>query len=660
MQSITLPFGSIGLDRLTGEMAARPGSLRDARNVIMRGSKIEVRRGMVVTATLPEQGGASCTHIPLLAPMRFERVGVAVGYYEVTRELHLYRLTGKGENPVHVGLLFTLDDDAQEPPALHAAEVGGKLYIAHDEPLQSRRAATYVYDPLGSEALRVLEAALDSAGTAPMRFRGVIAWHGYLVGWGFASATQNRPEIVRVSLPGEPDRWDSEHYFLAGTRGDPVLSVRPAGGHLLVRKASETYRIHGSSHLDFGILPLHSLSGTLGHRLSIELDGRLYDWSAEGPVLYTGTVEPGRLEVPLDLKGPQPTGFEDLDYTDGFVQYHVGDKIVEWVFGPVSFCLDLDSGQWSYGESPVVRAAGALLYSGVSLADDLDQPPAGHPANLVVRPGATRAELEWENVDAEEGTTAEVWLRPAGGAWYLAAQEPVPDKSSTTLTQLAFPVTYDVAVRYRRGGRYGIGYESQNPFEWPAVSRTTFTTLLETPGIASLEWARLSASTERVRVTVEPADPGVSHQIIRDSNVIGTIPPGQTVYDDTAITGETTHSYRVRAVTGVHESAPSDPMSVWTGPTAQPSNAYHTTMEEGCAPGRIAYDVTWVPGDPTLETQVLVEGVAVRMMPPGSTSVTDVCAPGPEADPQIALRHAVESYGVYDYSPQTNTIQEPL
>lgn len=662
MPSLVLPFGTAGLDRFSGEVVARPGSLRDARNVFVRGGRIEARSGMVVTATLPDQGGAACTHIPLLAPVRFERVAVAVGYYEATRELHLYRLTGEGESPTHIGLLFTLDAQAESPPRLHADEVGGRLFIAHDEPLQSRRAATYVYDPLGTSNLYALEASLSDAGQAPVRFRGVLAWHGYLVGWGFASATENRPEVVRVSLPGQPDSWDADHYFLAGTRGDPVLSVRPAGGHLLVRKASQTYRIHGSSHLDFGILPLHSLSGTLGHQLSIEIDGRLYDWSAEGPVLYTGVAEPGRLEEPLNLRGEQPEDFEGIDHTDGYVQYHVGLRVVEWVFGTRSFCLDLGSGQWSYGESSFSRASGALLYSGTSLADDLDEAPTGFPTNVAADPRATTATISWDNSGTDGNETAEVWLREDGGEWYLAAQVAVSGASQQATVgeddPLVVGADYEAAVRFRRGGRYTPGYESSDPSEWPVSARTTFTTLLEAPTLDSLEWSRASSVSERIRVRFTPADSRVSHDVLRDGVAIVRLEPGIDFYDDYDITGETEHEYRVRAVAGIYESAPSNALTQWAGPEPPPSNATYTdtTVSCGGSGSNTLHNVSWSNGDASLETEILVAGASAGIADPGET-IEVVCAD--PADPRISVRHRVEAFGVYDYTRAIFAVMEP-
>ncbi len=650
MPTLSLPLGS-GLDRASGAMAVRPGSLRDARNVYLRAGKAEVRRGMLYTATLPDQGGHLCSFIPLLSPMRVEGVAIAAGYYAGSREVHLYRLPASGEDPaVHLGLLFSLHADAAAPPRLHAAEVGGRLFIAHDEPLQSRRAPTMVYDPLGSSVLYGLTATFNAAGEAPVRFRGVLAWSEYLVGWGFASATENRPEIVRTSLPGRPLEWDANHYFIAGTRGDPVVSCRPAGGNLLAIKASQTYRIHGSSHLDFGILPLHALTGTLSHSLTIELDGRCFVWSAEGPAMLTGQADPGRLEQPLDLKGPQPTDFIDLDYSSGFVQYIIGRTALEWVFGTVSFVFA--GGEWSYGQSASVRDTGALIFDSGSLIDALDEAPTGFPSSVSADAGATEARIGWTNTGALENETAEVWVKPAGGNWTLAAQIAVAGATQEAVVgSLSVAVDYDAAVRYRRGGRYTAGYED-DPSSWPATSRTTFTTELNAPDLTSVTWSRTSASTERARVVFAPDDPAAKHQILRDGSVIATLEAGVTTYDDTGITGEAYHTHTVRAVLGAFESVQSNALTRWMGPEPGPSAASAVDSGLQCGgPDLHDHGVSWTNGNAAWETEIRVDGASTMIAAAGVTDVvTGICAN--PADPRISVRHRVTAFGVHDYSPE--------
>lgn len=657
MQTLPLPFGTAGLDRYTGEMAVRPGSLRDGRNVFLRGSRIEVRAGMALASTLPNQGGSVCSHIPLLAPLKFEAAAAAVGYYSASRQLHLYRLSADGSGPTHVGLLFTLDANAQTPPRLHAAEAGGKLFIAHDEPLQSRRAATFIYDPLGATALSQLEVDLDGSGEAPVRFRGVIEWRQYIVGWGFATATIARPEIVRVSIPGQATKFNPEHYFIAGTAGEPVLSCREAGGLLLVRKPSNTHRIVGSSHLDFGILPLHALQGTLGHQLSIELDGLLYDWSANGPVRYTGQINSQDLETPLDLAGPQPADFAGLDYSSGYVQYLPDRRILEWVIGGVSFFFDLRAQQWSYGQSSVQRFSGALFFTGSSLADEIDTAPTSRPGAVTATPSATTALIAWTNEalvggSVDNNETAEIWLREALGTWGMVEQVPVTGGAGSpqdaTIDGLVVGQDYEVAMRFRRGGRYTLGYESNNPSNWPATSLDTFTTLLEAPTLNSVTWARTGSSSEHATVAFTPVDTGVSHRILRDQVPVKTLDPGVDSYNDPGITGETTHAYQVVAVVGVYESDPSNIVRAYMGPSPPPSNAKWSDTGVGCGGASAAtlHDITWTDGL-AADVEILEAGAVIASTGAGVGSVS-TCVSDQES---LRIRHKVtHASGTPDYT----------
>lgn len=658
MKTTTLPFGTAGLDRYTGEMAVRPGSLRDARNVRVRGSKLEVRKGMSTAITLPDQGGHPCTHVVLLEPLKFEAAAVAVGYYAASRELWLYRLPADASSATSIGggAMFTLDAAAVSPPRLHGAEMGGRFLIAHDEPLQSKRAATFVYDPLGATQLFQLTAALDSAGEAPVRHRVVLPWQEYIVGVGFASATENRPEVVRVCIPGRPLQWDPNHFFIAGTRGSPVVSIRPAGGHLMVMKPSSTHRIHGSSHLDFGILPLHALTGALNHALTIEIDGRCYTWSAEGPMVLTGAIEPGELETPLDLEGPQPEGFEGLDFETGYVQYLHGLRQIEWVFGAKSFVFDLRTRQWVYGESAVQRYTGSLLYTGTSLADELDNAPTGFPANVAAAPGATTADVAWDNNGADGNETAEVWIEPEGEDWYMAEQVAVAGASqSVTVEGLVVAVDYRTSVRFRRGGRYTSGYESNDPSSWPATSQDSFTTLLDPPTLDSVVWSRTGADSEQALVSFTPADSSVKHRVLRDGVVVTTLNAGVTSYADTGITGEVNHTHTVVAVSGVYESDPSNSIETWMGPFPEPSAASYATGSNSCTGGGDPKTVTWTDGQ-SASVEVWGDDGLLKTVA-AATETAEVCVVDP---PTLKVRHVVTTSGTDDHSPFEPVLPEQL
>ena len=122
MPTVTLPFGS-GLDRYTGVMAVEPGSMEDLLNARPLDGKLQLRRGTVLRSTLPAQSGVPCTAVLLLQAVQSQQEAIAVGYYSASREVHVYRITGIGTDPFHIGRWFTLRSGAQDPPVVVAAEV---------------------------------------------------------------------------------------------------------------------------------------------------------------------------------------------------------------------------------------------------------------------------------------------------------------------------------------------------------------------------------------------------------------------------------------------------------------------------------------------------------------------------------------------------------
>jgi len=82
--------------------------------------------------------------------------------------------------------------------------------------------------------------------------------------------------------------------------------------------------------------------------------------------------------------------------------------------------------------------------------------------------------------------TLEIWLKPGGETtWTLAKSAEVTSDASQVITvdtldgsPLLAGWYYDVAVRYRRGPYYSVGYESSNPEDWDVLSQAFFTTTI--------------------------------------------------------------------------------------------------------------------------------------------------------------------------------------
>lgn len=482
---IPLAFGG-GLDRASGVMATESATFADLRNVHLRRGKAELRRGLAERVTFANETTVIAEH-----QIASQSIGAAVTYSSVTREVSLYIMRADGTLATKVGVVWTLPEGTLVPVVV-CTDSYDKLFVAHDEPDFSLRQSTRVYNPL-TGTLDDLTGDLDGDGvSAPIRFRGVARHLNYLVGWGYgteAEGSENRPEIVRVSLPADPTTFQGEHYFIAGQRGDPVISCARAGATLAVRKAAESYEIVGYDRSTFGIRPLDTLYGCLEARLSTNVGVRNFFWSLEGPRVSSGGASED-LALDLGLDGVPVDALAAIASTrDAFATYVPGRREIWFVFGRWAFVLHLDddSLRWSYNEFAVPLVSAGLLYSTPGA-------PFGPVASATITsctsgPGDdfdhSYILLSWNNEgDLQGGEIAEIWLRPEYGAtgWYKAAEIPVagPNDAATVPVSL-LDVRYDVAVRLRLAGVYGAVYAINAPDLWPPSARSATYSDVVTP-----------------------------------------------------------------------------------------------------------------------------------------------------------------------------------
>lgn len=482
-QVARLPFGS-GLDRATGVMAVEPTAFADLRNVVLYNGKAQARRGMLSKSTL-----STTTDVIALAPFRAQGKLIAVSWDSATRQVAIHALAGTGTAPVLVGNWFVAATQVGRPVVI-IAESYGRLFFAHDFADTGLRATTYYYDPADTVTpLKPLQADLDRDGTtADIKFRGVQTYLSYLIGWGFGTDSDaDRPEIARVSMPGDPLTFVPEHLFYAGQRASPILAGWPAGNTFLLLKETESYEITGYDRTTFAIRPADPLYGAVAHRLCVTVGGILYFWSLEGPRMTTG----GRstdIAVPLDLAGPSPSDLAaEGDVTLGFAYYLPFDRCVCWAFPTDGtnktreYCLSLrDEGdrRWSYWERGVrILCAGTVHTSTAGFA-----PPGAPTYNAASGITHNKVRYNWTNAaNAIGDETVEIWAAAGAGTYVLrgtvtlntpgAAQyfdEPLNLDPSTT---------YNVALRYKRGSLYNAGAENAGaPGSWPVGSRGSFTT----------------------------------------------------------------------------------------------------------------------------------------------------------------------------------------
>lgn len=465
----------LGLDRNAGPMTANPAFQEDLRNVYLADGLAYIRNGSRAPVELldPDDDGLM-TDVLAGELLKVTNVGVLVAWRESTREVHVFRVSGAGITPVHAGVWFTLAEGAVEPPRIFMAEVAGIMFLAHDEPSLSRRAPTVGYDP-SSGALDPIEPAWAASGG--IRFRGVAAHLGaYLAGWGYGTATETRPDLVRMSLPGDPTTFELRHYESIGQPGEAVLRCVSVGGTLLCLKAFEVWTHFGSDRRTFGKRQLEGGIGILSSRLGIVVDtedaaqGLFYFWSHLGPRVSGGGPS-SDMALPLALFNGGP---EDLvaegDSEAAFATYYPPRKQVRFHFGERYYAFDRTLEQWSYGEMGYTPSCAFHLSGNEGIPDPVTA-------------------LEWE----EGETTDELWsgvaYAPSLNRWAkvgFAGKIATSDDGGETWTIRASPSVRDwqtvcwsadlslfVAIASDAGATAGMVITSPDGLVWTSRNAAT-------------------------------------------------------------------------------------------------------------------------------------------------------------------------------------------
>jgi hypothetical protein len=404
---IQLPFGP-GLDKESGAMVVRPNTMQDLRNVYHHEGSLVVREGVLKTNEFFDgesgwsQGGQTvgtgddATHILAGIAIRSERAGIVVSWHATHKRVAIWRVNALGEESVFVGFWPFRSDPygnvastgdfewpVTDPPKVVLAEMYGQVFFAHDTYYDAFRADTYHYDPWGlvtdDTRLKPLSGRfIEGEGLEVIRFRGVVRHLHYLFGWGWGTSQESRPELVRVSLPGEPDAFDPNHYFIAGDRRDPVIACASARQTLIVCKETESYQIIGYSRANFGIRPYDQLYGALASRLITSVSGTVYVWSAEGPMMGTDVGPFEKIWLPLDLGGFEPaTLIPRVEFKEGWADYIDEVELVIFCFGQRAYILSVRNPadpRWTYWELGKKAFCGFRLYGG----EDIGGVPTGY------------------------------------------------------------------------------------------------------------------------------------------------------------------------------------------------------------------------------------------------------------------------------------------
>lgn len=474
-----LIFGG-GLDRSTGVLAVEDTSFADLRNVFLWDGKAELRGGLFETLTFA--AGEEPIHAQ---PIRSQGLGLVFTYKPTTREVKVYQVSADGSSYTGSTLVWTLPVNAPYPK-VSSDDSNGKVFIAHDENDMNFRQVTRVYDPV-AVTIANLQADLDTAipGAADVFFRGVKRHLNYLIGWGYGTETEPfRPEILRISLPGEPETFAPPHYFIVGQRGEPIVGGETVGNVFIIRKETDSFQLVGSRREDFDVLPADALYGLASSRLMVTVGGINYFWSLDGPRRSQAGASDD-MSALLDLAGPVPDALANVDYSYGFAVYNPVQREVLFIFGQWAFVLHLRNPQalrWSYRNYGVTVGAAARFFAGVSGAPTGMTAPIAYADITATTPvGNHQATIDWTNTGAlAGGELAEIWthsLTESDKSWHLLADNIAVAGPGESATYGWFnpAADHEIAVRFKLGGVYHPAYVSADPSLWPAISRQSFT-----------------------------------------------------------------------------------------------------------------------------------------------------------------------------------------
>ena len=565
---LPFPFGA-GLNRATGEYAMSPGEFRSLLNLIVEEGKAVVRRGITEQVAVEMDATSQpATDLVFVGMFRAASRGVILAYElggsSTDIEVFLTSLTGL--NPTHVDDIPEFATPLGYVPRYFVSEGYSRLFMAHDERDVTQRRVTRVleYVPPSTYTGSDLQADLDGTGMKDVRFRGTERHLNYNVGWGFGSdADPDRPEMGRLSLPGEPHLYNKEHWFIAGVRGEPILRCLSARGRLLVFKETETYELVGYDRPTFGIRPLDPTYGIAGSRLCHVVAGEAFVWTREGPRVFSDgpSIDLG---IPLDLGGPAPADLAESGQAEDGWSHYIPEKRLHLFAFPnralgktpcyVLSTRDPNHYRWSYIEFQRCLWSAGTMYAVPGGA------PTGHPLIGALSAAGAEIDVPWTDVGAVGDETVEVWLAnetDAPGVYALVREVPVGSVTLVTLDAtdgVELGKDFAVALRYRRGTYYGADYQNPVTTGWTPTGVAQSVATVTTSGAPA-------APTSFVRSDcMEDSPPGYLTVKVSWVNAVAT---GQTrIYANTVDDIDTASQIANVAVSGLGLTQESD----WLGP----------------------------------------------------------------------------------------------
>lgn len=679
-QTFPIVFGG-GIDRATGTASTSPQAMEVAENVVLLRGRLVPRKGNEVRSTL---GGAA--YVAGIHPDRNTLRSVFVAGFgtpgESSHRLEIWAGTGSGRDAEKIGD-WADPCASMEKARVIACQSGPYVILAHDEPSIERRAPTIAVN-MEQNTITEITAAW-AGGDNKIRFRGVVAWLDYMVGWAFGTNVVDQPHMVRVSDIVAPLTFQEDAWVTFGQAGDPVLACLPSqvgrGGALLARKEVDTFLLTGSDFDTFGTTQVEALHGLAASRLVVTDGATDWFWSAEGPRESRGGVSVD-ISWPLGLHD-WPTA-EDIAASgrvdNGFAVYEPHAGVIHFCFHDWLYSYTLDGQRWSHTRLATTVHCGAILYGRTGY----EGASRGYPDFAsAVSADADSFTITWTDESPEGDETVEVWIRRTGGSWGTepAATAPISLAPTATVNGV-YAGDYEVAIRYKRDGLYASAGDvsghptydyTGSPETWPAVSRGTFTVSGVAPTITAQVWSRQSASVERIAVTYAGGLWPV--QLLRNTvNNAGTATlihtssaASGTYNDDAPGTGETTVYYFVK---NVYPDASTGPVSAayprWIGPDAPAGMVQFFTNVIALDADYYKYSVEWDAPPTGTVTKVEDDYLCVATFANQSTTaanatdVTDKTVTKASAQVEdgsedivsvtMRARHEITQFAVLDYS----------
>lgn len=689
---VPVPLGA-GLDRSTGAGAVDPRTLQTGRNLVAREAAVALRPGFTgtgLTAYDPSEATNVASDIVCTVGMQATKDLLQVTYDQTTRKLLVWRINPSGPAKQFVATWATLNASAQYP-VITAAESYGKMFFAHAEPTLTYRAPTGYYTPNATDSLvgtwSILTADLNNDTTAGnVLFYAVASHGGYLAGCGYgeetSSTTQDRPEIVRLSVGADPTTFRPETYFICGPRGERIEGLLSMPDGLACVGGRQRHVIFGSSPADFGSKVADPSFGMVSPRAGVVVGDTAYTWSAHGPRRFASALGASEdVAIPLDVFGAQPSGTTDSGPDRlRFGVYDPVNRLLYFMapnpsasptttFGYVGNLRNPDALRWTDCVMQRHVLSAGPYYTGKVT------PPAGtgYAASTAVTDGswvsATNGRtltISWTNTSAAGDETVEVWLK-TGSTWALNKTLALSGTSqSTTITGMEALTAYSVGVRFvKPTGGYTTGYSGATPDAWTAGtaagSKASLTTGAGTPTPVVTSWQRTGATTTTATLSILFTDQRCTLEVEKNAGA-GWVP---FYSGSTALGGSVTYAvdnaelntsvqFRARLTQGANASAYGTTSATMGVTTAVPSFTAYVDRSGVDGTNKRATEVWGAFGSLLFQWQEQETGntyVETSEYPLYQLARTIVSTNTGLGNMTLRARVAVTAFGVTDYGP---------